>query len=93
MFLVVEVAEFRERVDQAVSSEVIEGSRRYSPLLALAHALLFPLLLSFQVGVLCTLSVGDFMEASEDVATSNVLKGSSSLDEEATRRVIQGNHL
>lgn len=93
MFLVVEVAQFRERVDKAVPAEVVEGSRGHSPLLALAHALLFPLLLSFQVGALRTFGVGDFVEAGKDVTTGNVLERGSSLDEEATRWEIQGDFL
>jgi len=72
---------------------VVEGSRGHSPLLALAHALLFPLLLSFQVGVLSALGKGDFVEAGEDVATGDVLEGGPSLDKKAARWEVQGDFL
>lgn len=83
------MTEFGKWIYQHIATEVIEGRGGYAPLASLSHALLFPLLLSFKIGVLGTLGVCHFVESAENVASSDVFETGSSLDEKATGLKVQ----
>ena len=79
----VQVAQLRQRPNTAVVSEVSKHCAAYTPLCAIeARSLkfLFPL----EIGFFSCLSVDDFMETSEDVATRDVLKRETSLDQKTS---------